>query len=438
MTLPLALRVRRIDQNNVQNLNFPVLKTEDLTSRHILDRYCADVPDHDSRLWSEGDVIRATVPFFSNVLEVLTPAVLRSHGYDGSSRSPFHVDKILMGATQGPLIGDLNELRGKRSISPSIISLVTAMLLLISHCVMLYNVQNVQEVLARSMCDDSQLNGSGPNAIRPDELMMAAVVDPAEARRRLPHIPTNTPQVPPESLLEDSHITNNTRNLIKQGVNYGRSTHYVIFYDYSTVLLLHVPQGDNSDNLIDVYICREEQRHKSTRGRPERGRPTRRKNGHIEVALKWILRAVQDHEGELPGPSQGPPPGGSGPPSLRKGLRMPGRKNQGSSGAGPSSSPGGQGSASSAGQSGRVLRSASGQGPPSYGGQASSSSGGQGAASSAAQGPSSFADQGPSSSADQGPSSASGGQASGSSRGRGSSGKGSKKSSGLSLRPKKK
>ncbi|KAL9060935.1 MAG: hypothetical protein Q9162_000379 [Coniocarpon cinnabarinum] len=352
MTLPLALRVRRIDQNNVQNLNFPVLKTEDLTSRHILDRYCADVPDHDSRLWSEGDV-------------------------------------------------DENRRLTRVDVSLS------------------YKSSSVVAIEYK-----------GPNAIRPDELMMAAVVDPAEARRRLPHIPTNTPQVPPESLLEDSHITNNTRNLIKQGVNYGRSTHYVIFYDYSTVLLLHVPQGDNSDNLIDVYICREEQRHKSTRGRPERGRPTRRKNGHIEVALKWILRAVQDHEGELPGPSQGPPPGGSGPPSLRKGLRMPGRKNQGSSGAGPSSSPGGQGSASSAGQSGRVLRSASGQGPPS--------SGGQGAASSAAQGPSSFADQGPSSSADQGPSSASGGQASGSSRGRGSSGKGSKKSSGLSLRPKKK
>lgn len=60
----------------------------------------AAVPKHDSTLELEGDVIRATIPFFSNVLEVLAEHVLHAASFNGT----------LKWRSENTLIGEQKEL----------------------------------------------------------------------------------------------------------------------------------------------------------------------------------------------------------------------------------------------------------------------------------------------------------------------------------------
>ena len=60
-----------------------------------------------------------------------------------------------------------------------------------------------------------------------------------------------------------------------------------MIYDNTTLLLMDVPPGRASDNLVDIYICQELQEDKSTPGQ----RKPEDKN-HVQGMLKSAAHAL--------------------------------------------------------------------------------------------------------------------------------------------------
>ena len=189
-------------------------------------KFVAVLPDHKSKLESEGDVyvdmakaccgklivissIRATVPFFSNVLEVVAPVILEGHGHPGKFYSLILFEYCKTGAD---FAAGANNLEWR------------------SEMTMKGESKKRPDVTLKYKTRDKPLfclDYKGPNCIQVDELNRAGATSIAEAERLRDELRTkreNRDNIVIDSLFDDArskYISNSTRNLIKQAIKYG-------------------------------------------------------------------------------------------------------------------------------------------------------------------------------------------------------------------------
>ncbi|KAL9081346.1 MAG: hypothetical protein Q9159_007334 [Coniocarpon cinnabarinum] len=187
------------------------------------------LPDHDSLIDLEGDLIRATIPFYSNVIEVLTPHVLSSYGLNGK----------VQWRSEHTFSGENNESR-----RPDLI--------------LEYNHRTI-------LC----IEYKGPTCINLKELSDAQASGPLDVKNKMGRTRPGDLFEPGlgldnDSLFRKKSIHESMRNLVRQSVNYGQEARFIAFYDYTHLLLLEVPKNSPRKEVLNAYVVTESDHDKST------------------------------------------------------------------------------------------------------------------------------------------------------------------------------
>ncbi|KAL9048801.1 MAG: hypothetical protein Q9162_007547 [Coniocarpon cinnabarinum] len=265
--LPLGLKAL-----NASEFDFPLIPQEDKEAKECLDAFVSLVPPNPSTLHKESDVLRATAPFFSNVLEIIAPIVLRlrdalewSSEYTSGKAGVDQTRNDTLIRLRNPSQAGTTQGQATRGAGTE-----------------QSGAMDMQKVAVLEY----------KVSLPPPKARKIALPHQEDAERKLDEI---TPKMHLSKKSTFDLVKEDTKNLIKQGVNYGRKTRFIMIYDYTTLLLMHVPPGNLSDKLVNIYICQEPQKDKYT------APPiTWTNENHVQLALKWILKAVQSLEATPP------------------------------------------------------------------------------------------------------------------------------------------